>query len=153
MLPQTNLITLRPWIAGGGRTSVSTDGNIKMERSQYDRSRYRHPRIRRASLAIIAALASVCVAAPASADGWTSSFAITSVYIAQQNNFQYRINGMPAEATCVNATTWGYINDSDPGSQGELATILGAYYSGKSVSLHVVAVNGFCHIIEFTVSG
>lgn len=133
--------------------NIRRDGNIKMEKSQYDPSPRHRSKICRALPGVIAALASAWVTVPAWADGWTSSFAITSVYIAQQNNFQYRINGMPADATCVNATTWGYINDSDPGSQGEVATILGAYYSGKSVSLHVVAVNGFCHIIEFTVSG
>jgi len=124
-----------------------------MNRTLRDPPLQRHPLITRALRGTLAALASICVAVPAWADGWTSTFTITSVYVAQQNNYQYRVNGMPADASCVNATTWGYINDLDAGSQGEVATILGAYYSGKSVSLHVVAVNGFCHIIEFTVSG
>jgi hypothetical protein len=47
----------------------------------------------------------------------------------------------------------GYVNDVDAGSQGLFAVILSAYVSAKLVSLHVVTVNGYCHIIEMLVSG
>jgi hypothetical protein len=87
------------------------------------------------------------------ADGWTSNFTITSIFVAQQNNNQCRVNGMPAVAACTNGPTWGYVNDNDAGSQGMLAVILSAYVGAKAVSLHVVTVNGYCHIIEMTVSG
>jgi hypothetical protein len=59
---------------------------------------------------------------------------------------------MPAAAECA-SLPWGYVNDSDAGSQGMVAAIYSAYASGKLISLHVVNVNGFCHIIEMFVSG
>jgi hypothetical protein len=88
----------------------------------------------------------------ARADSWTGNFTITSIFVARQNNYQYRVNGMPAAAECT-GTPWGYVNDGDPGSQGMVAAIYSAYVSAKQVSLHVVAVNGYCHITEMMVSG
>jgi len=87
------------------------------------------------------------------ADGWTADFNITNIYVANQNNFQYRIYGMPAVASCTNGTNWAYINDSDNGSTGYYSTLLMAYSAGKQVRLNLVTVNGFCHIIELFVSG
>jgi hypothetical protein len=89
----------------------------------------------------------------ARADSWSSYFTITSIFVAGQNNFQYRVNGMPAVAECTNAPNWGYVNDGDAGSPGMVAAIYSAFVSAKLVSLHVVTVNGYCHIIEMMVSG
>ncbi len=87
------------------------------------------------------------------ADGWTSDFNIANIYVAGQNNFQYRIYGMPPVASCTNGTNWAYLNDSDGGSAGYYATLLTAYSTGKLVRLNLVTTNGFCHIIEIFVSG
>ena len=87
------------------------------------------------------------------ADGWTTNFTITSIFVAQQNNYQYRVNGMPAVAECANGATWGYVNDADAGSPGMVAAFYSAFVSAKLVSLHVVTVNGYCHIIEMLISG
>jgi len=95
----------------------------------------------------------VLLAQNAWADGWTTDFTITNLYIAGQNNFQYRVYGMPAVSTCTNGPTWAYLNDSDPGSAGFYAAMLGAYYSGKVIRVNVATVNGFCHIIELFISG
>jgi hypothetical protein len=88
----------------------------------------------------------------ARADSWTSNFTITGIFVAGQNNYQYRVNGMPAAAECA-GYPWGYVNDSDAGSAGMVAAFYTAYASAKQLSLHVVTVNGFCHIIEMFVSG
>ncbi len=87
------------------------------------------------------------------ADGWTPAFTITGVYVAGLNNFQYRVYGVPTQASCTNGPTWAYVNDSDGGSAGQYAAILSAYAEGKSISLNVVTVNGYCHIIELFVTG
>jgi len=100
----------------------------------------------------LAVVAIVFAANSARADSWTSNFTITGIFVAGQNNYQYRVNGMPAAAECT-GYPWGYVNDSDAGSQGMVAAIYSAYVSGKLISLHVVTVNGFCHIIEMFVSG
>jgi len=97
--------------------------------------------------------AAIFLAQTAWADGWTSDFTITNLYIAGQNNFQYRVYGMPAVSSCTNGPTWAYLNDSDPGSAGFYAAMLGAYYSGKVIRVNVQTVNGFCHIIELFISG
>jgi hypothetical protein len=89
----------------------------------------------------------------ASADGWTTDFTVTNLYVSGQNNFQYRVYGMPAVSSCTNGPTWAYINDSDPGSQGFYAAILSAYDLGKVIRLNIQTVNGFCHIVELFVSG
>jgi hypothetical protein len=89
---------------------------------------------------------------PVLADGWTADFTITNLYIAGENNFQYRLYGMPSVAACTSAPNWAYINDADPGSKGMVATLLGAYYSGRVVRVNLVTTNGFCHIIELFVS-
>jgi len=102
---------------------------------------------------ILAVVAIGFAANSARADGWTSNFKITGIFVAQQNNNQYRVNGMPAVAACTNGTTWGYVNDADFGSPGMIAAIYSAYVSAKLVSLHVVTVNGYCHIIEMLISG
>ena len=88
----------------------------------------------------------------ARADSWTSNFTITGVFVAGQNNYQYRVIGMPVAAECT-GYNWGYVNDSDAGSAGWVAAIYSAYISGKLISLHVVNVNGFCHIVEMVLSG
>jgi hypothetical protein len=93
------------------------------------------------------------LSAQASADGWTGDFTITNLYVAGQNNFQYRVYGMPAVSTCTNGPNWGYVNDSDPGSAGFYAAILSAYDLGKLIRLNIQTVNGFCHIVELFVSG
>ena len=53
----------------------------------------------------------VLLAQNAWADGWTTDFTITNLYIAGQNNFQYRVYGMPAVSTCTNGSTWAYLNE------------------------------------------
>jgi hypothetical protein len=56
---------------------------------------------------ILVVVAIAFAANSARADGWTSNFTITGINVAQQNNYQYRVNGMPAVAACTNGTTWG----------------------------------------------
>jgi hypothetical protein len=102
---------------------------------------------------VLAVVALGVGAISARADGWTSDFTITSLYVAQQNNFQYRVYGMPPVASCTNATTWAYVNDADAGSPGSVAAILSAYSMGKLIRLNITTVNGFCHIVELLVSG
>lgn len=87
------------------------------------------------------------------ADGWTSDFTITNIYVANLNNFQYRIYGMPSVASCTNGSNWAYLNDSDGGSVGYYSTLMMAYASGKTIRLNLVTSNGYCHIIELFVSG
>jgi hypothetical protein len=94
-----------------------------------------------------------CVSATSFADGWTPGFTITSLYVSGPNNFEYRINGMPAQSQCPNATSWAYINETDPGAQWYAAALLSAYTAGKTVQLYIQPVNGFCHILEMVVSG
>jgi hypothetical protein len=88
-------------------------------------------------------------------DGWTPTpFTITSVYVAQQNNFQYRVYGIPASSGCPNSTTWAYINDSDLGSPGYVAAILSAFSAGKLITVNITTTaSGFCHIVELQVWG
>jgi hypothetical protein len=87
------------------------------------------------------------------ADGWTADFNITNLYVAQQNNFQYRVYGMAQVPACTNGTNWAYINDNDPGSAGYYAALLIAYTTGKLIRLNLTTAGGFCHIIEMFVSG
>jgi hypothetical protein len=102
---------------------------------------------------IFRAVLLLLVSSSAFADGWTSDFTITNLYVAGQNNFQYRVYGMPTVASCTNGSNWGYINDIDPGSAGYYAAILTAYTTGKAIRLNIVTTNGFCHIVELFVSG
>ena len=102
---------------------------------------------------VLSAIVLLLVSSSAFADGWTSNFSITSLYVSEQNNFQYRVYGFPAVAACTHATNWAYVNDSDAGSAGYYAALLTAYTLGKQISLNLVTVNGFCHIVEVQVSG
>jgi hypothetical protein len=78
-------------------------------------------------ISLLAVVAMGFAASPARADGFTGYFTITSLYFAEQNNFQYRVFGMPLIAACTNAVNWAYVNDSDPPSKGMVAAILLAY--------------------------
>jgi hypothetical protein len=60
---------------------------------------------------------------------------------------------MPAQASCVNGTTWAYVNQSDSGASWYAAAILAAYHAGKPVQVNVQTVNGYCHIIEVFEAG
>lgn len=117
-----------------------------------DRRRHTTNPFARVFIKSLAVVAIGFAANSARADSWTTNFTITGIFVAGQNNYQYRVNGMPAAAECP-GYPWGYVNDSDLGSQGMVAAIYSAYASGKQISLHVVTVNGFCHIIEMFVSG
>jgi hypothetical protein len=102
---------------------------------------------------LLAVVAIGFAASPARADGVTSNFTITSFFVSQQNNFQYRVYGMPAVASCSNATTWAYVNDSEPSSKGIVTAILFAYAAGKLINLNLQTLNGYCHIVEVQVAG
>jgi hypothetical protein len=79
---------------------------------------------------------------------WTGDFAITGLYVAGQNNFQYRTYGMGTQAMCPSSPNWAYINDSDSGSKGMVATILAAFYSGRTIRVLIAAPQGYCKIEE-----
>lgn len=89
------------------------------------------------------------------ADGWTSAFTITSLYVSGPNNYAYRVYGFPpiAGTTCAGGG-WAYINQGDAGASWYASALLTAYSTGKQVTLLVqVDGNGYCHIAEMTVSG
>jgi hypothetical protein len=102
---------------------------------------------------ILPALLLLLTCSPAFADGWTTNFTITGLFVSVQNNFQYRVYGLPPVASCTNGTTWAYINDSDGGSTGYYAALLTAFTTGKQITLNLVTVNGYCHIVELEVIG
>jgi hypothetical protein len=127
---------------------IPTDAGCQGRRRQLVNS------LRHYSVTALAVVGLGIAAIPAWADDvWTSTFTITNFYVAQQNNYQYRVYGMPTVASCTSATNWAYVNDADAGSPGTIAAILSAYYTGKLISLHVITVNGYCHIIELMISG
>lgn len=101
--------------------------------------------------AIIISVSLGLMSVPAWAGSYTSSFAITQYYVAAPGNYQYRISGMPSMSSCPSSPDWAYLEDTDPGSRGYIAAILSAFYAGKSVSLYVTPVNGYCHIGEVVV--
>lgn len=100
----------------------------------------------------LAACSALLLSQTAVASAWTSDFTITNLYIAGENNFQYRVYGMPANSACSNGPTWGYVNDSDSGSKGQVATLLAAFYSGRPIRLLIEPGGGYCHIVEVFVS-
>jgi hypothetical protein len=104
-------------------------------------------------ISLLAVVAIGFAASPARADGFTAFFTITGFYVSQQNNYQYRVFGMPAVTSCTNANNWAYVNDSDPASKGFVAAILFAYSTGKQISLNIQTVNGYCQFIELQIAG
>jgi hypothetical protein len=66
----------------------------------------------------------VLLSAQAQADGWTSDFHITSLYVSGPTNFYYRVYGMPTVSTCTNGSNWAYVNQGDAGSSGYITAIL-----------------------------
>jgi hypothetical protein len=91
-------------------------------------------------------------AAQAHADYWTGDFTISNLYIAAENNFQYRTYGTGTQAMCPNSPNWAYVNESDSGSKGKIATILAAFYTGRPIRALISAQNGFCRIEEIFAS-
>ena len=98
------------------------------------------------------ALAMGLASAPTLAGSYTGTFTITSFYVASPGNYQYRIFGMGNVPSCTNSPNWAYLEDTDGGSKAYVAAILSAFYAGKSVSLYLTPVNGFCHIGEVVVN-
>jgi len=133
------------------RTAISPESRIDDRLQGSRRTPWKY--LARRALDVLTVFALGLAALPAHADGWTSDCTITNLYVAGQNNFQYRVFGMPGIASCTSGQTWGYVNDADPGSQGFVAAILSAYNTGKLIRLNIQTVNGFCHIIELFVSG
>lgn len=88
------------------------------------------------------------LSAEAHSAAWTSDFTITNIYVAGENNFGYRVYGMPAMPSCPNGTNWAYVNKVDSGSQGFATSIFTAFTTGRPVRLLVEPANGFCHILE-----
>ena len=102
-------------------------------------------------LTALVGIVSVVLSTPSIAtDAWSSPFTITSVFMSLPGNYYFRVYGMPSQAgLCPNGPVWGYIELSDTGSQGYIATLLSAYTNGTPISLHVQADSGgYCHIIE-----
>jgi hypothetical protein len=79
---------------------------------------------------------------------WSSDFTITGLYVAGENNFQYRAYGVGTLAMCPNSPNWAYVNDNDSGAKGRVATILAAFYSGRPIRVFLSAQGGFCRIDE-----
>lgn len=97
-------------------------------------------------------LAALCACTvPAAAGQWVSAFTVTSLFVSGENNYQYRLYGMPTVTACTNGPNWAFINDADSGSKGKVATLLGAFYSGRRVGIFVEAENGYCHVLELIV--
>lgn len=100
------------------------------------------------ALAVVATAALSMWVADAHANYWTGDFTITNLYVAGENNFQYRTYGAGSQPICPNSPNWAYVNDADSGSKGKIATILAAFYTGRPIRVYIEAVNGFCHIEE-----
>lgn len=79
---------------------------------------------------------------------WTGDFTITNIYVAGENNFQYRIYGMVPNSSCSNGSNWVYINKSDSGSEGFVAAMFTAFASGRPIRALIEPTNGYCHVIE-----
>ena len=103
------------------------------------------------SIRIILAAALCLWCGPTVAGQWVSSFTVTRLFVAGENNFQYRVYGMPALPACASGPDWAYVNDADSGAKGKVATLLGAFYSGRRVGIFVEVVNGYCHILDLIV--
>lgn len=110
------------------------------------------PRLRK-YLQITAASGLLCATSTETLAGvWTSDFTITNLYVAGQDNYQYRVYGMPSNSGCASGPSWAYVNDGDPGSKGYIATILASFYAGRPIRVLVEPVGGYCHIIEIFAS-
>lgn len=89
----------------------------------------------------------------------TPAFNINTVFVSSGGNMTFRVYGMPAMPACPSATTWAYVDTSDPGYQVKVAALLSAQAQGKQVVLNIQPTdfysNGgtFCHITEFAFSG
>jgi hypothetical protein len=83
---------------------------------------------------------------------WSGDFVITNLYVAGENNFQYRPYGVGVLSMCPNSPNWAYINENDNGAKGKIATILAAFYSGRPVRMYLSAQGGFCRIEEIFAS-
>jgi hypothetical protein len=84
----------------------------------------------------------------------TGSFVIGQVATAAGTNMYFRVYGVPSMSYCASGPTFAYVDVSDSGYQGKVATLLTAYSSGKQIYMVVQPVdfygNGssYCHIIE-----
>ena len=96
----------------------------------------------------ICAFAIFGMSTKALAAAWTADFTITALYVAGENNYQYRVYGIPTNAACSNGPTWAYVNDMDSGSKGEVVALLSAFNTSRTIRVLVEPTNGFCHIIE-----
>lgn len=100
-----------------------------------------------------------CMTGVANAVEWTPYAKVVSTYVSAGNNMYFRVFG-PISTQCPSPqNTWAYINESDSGAKGKIATILTAYALGKDVRLFVEPVdfyaNGtiYCHILEVQATG
>lgn len=102
---------------------------------------------------LLAAALSPVWTTDAQANQWTSDFIITNLYVAGQNNFQYRVYGMSSlQSLCPNSPNWAYVNESDSGAKGRVATILAAFYAGRAIRVYVTVTGGYCQIEELFAS-
>jgi hypothetical protein len=97
------------------------------------------------------------VAGTAQATEWTPYAKVSSTFVSSGTNMYFRVIG-PVSTQCPDHSNWAYINESDSGAKGKIATLLTAYALGKNVRLFVEPKdfygNGavYCHVLEVQVT-
>jgi len=86
-----------------------------------------------------------------SAHALVQSGKITSTFLSQNYNFGFRITLDTGFSGCAN--NFAYRNALDDNYQAYVASLISAYYGGKSVTVYYdVDSSGYCHIVEFNVT-
>jgi hypothetical protein len=74
---------------------------------------------------------------------------IDTLYVAQGNNFGYRVTIAGQSKLCSGANgNFAYTNAADDNYKAYVANLMLAYTQGKPVTLTMEVVNGYCHLLE-----
>lgn len=96
---------------------------------------------------------------PSSAE-YPAPFKIAIITVSGSTNLHFRVGYSGTTPLCSNGPTagnpWAYLNETDSGAKGKIATLLMAYALRKTVTIETQSVlfgtSTYCHILDVNVS-
>lgn len=106
-------------------------------------------------IAVFLIAVSLCFATQVMAFETPGPFKISSLYISHAGNYHFRVySNKPSNWHCHGGPinpAWSYINESDSGAKGKIATLQLAYALGKNVHILTEKIGNYCHIVELMI--